>query len=282
MTARITLMQSGEELASKRRKVEDILRDLGSVLVAYSGGADSALLLRLAHDALGDRAQGVIAVSDSIPPEEVEGAMAVAREMGVSLHVVQTREFENERYRANNPDRCYHCKVALFNELEPLAARLGIGDILYGANHDDLGDYRPGQQAARQRGVRAPLLEAGFSKLEVRELSRELGLSTWNKPAMACLSSRIPHGSRIESETLRRIAEAERFLRGLGVSQVRVRTYDTTARIETDVESIGMLTQPEIREQVISHLKGIGYEFITLDLEGFRSGSMNPRRRQPG
>lgn len=280
MTARITLMQGGEELASKRRKVEDILRGLGSVLVAYSGGADSALLLRLARDTLGDRAQGAIAVSESIPADEVEAAVAVAREMGVALHVVQTREFENERYRANNRDRCYHCKVALFNELEPLAARLGIGKILYGANHDDLGDYRPGQQAARQRGVRAPLLEAGFSKLEVRELSRDLGLSTWNKPAMACLSSRIPHGSRIESEALQRIAEAERFLRGLGVSQVRVRTYDTTARIETDVESIGLMTRSDIREQVISHLKEIGYEFITLDLEGLRSGSMNPKQRR--
>ncbi len=280
MTARITLMQGGEELASKRRKVENILRDLRSVLVAYSGGADSALLLRLARDTLGDRAQGAIAVSESIPADEVEAAVAVAREMGVALHVVQTREFENERYRANNPDRCYHCKVALFNELEPLAGRLGIGKILYGANHDDLGDYRPGQQAARQRGVHAPLLEAGFSKLEVRELSRELGLSTWNKPAMACLSSRIPHGSRIETAALRRIAEAERFLRGLGVSQVRVRTYDTTARIETDVESIGLLTRSDMREQVISHLKEIGYEFITLDLEGFRSGSMNPKQRR--
>lgn len=279
MKAPITLMQGGEELARKRRNVEDILRDLGSVLVAFSGGADSALLLRLAHDTLAERAHGVIAVSESIPDEEVEAAMAVAREMDVTLHVVHTKEFENERYRANNGDRCYHCKVALFNELEPLAERLGIEQILYGANHDDLGDYRPGQQAARQRGVRAPLLEASFSKLEVRELSRELRLPTWNKPAMACLSSRIPHGSRIESEALRRIAEAERFLRGLGVSQVRVRTYDKTARIETDVESIGLLIQPGIREQVISHLQEIGYEFITVDLEGFRSGSLNPKRR---
>lgn len=280
MKAAITLMPPKSDLSEKRAKLEGIVRELGSVLVAYSGGSDSALLLRVAHDVLSDRAVGAIAVSASIPSEEVEGAKAVAEGMGVTLHIVHTREFENEAYRANNPDRCYHCKMALFDELEPLAARLGIDHILYGANHDDLGDFRPGQQAAKKRGVRAPLLEVGFSKLEVRELSRQLGLPTWNKPAMACLSSRIPHGTRIERGVLDRIGMAERFLRELGATQVRVRTYDTTARIETDVESIRMFTQPEVRERVVVRLKDLGYDFVTLDLEGFRSGSMNPKRRK--
>ena len=281
MKASITLMppRSEGELASKRAKLEEILREMDSALVAYSGGADSALLLRVAHDVLGDRAVGVIAVSETIPAEEVEGAKAVAEEMGVTLHTVFTREYENEAYRANRADRCYHCKVALFDEIEPLAAALGIDHILYGANHDDLGDHRPGQQAARKRGVRAPLLEAGFTKLEVRELSRQLGLPTWNKPAMACLASRIPHGTRIEREVLERIAAAERFLRELGAVQVRVRTYESTARIETDTESIQLLARPETRERVVERFKELGYEFITLDLEGFRSGSMNPKRR---
>ena len=278
MKASITLMPSSDELDVKKAKLENILRELGSALVAYSGGADSALLLRVAHDVLGDRAVGVIAVSESIPPEEVAAAKAVAEDMGVILRTVHTREYQNEAYRANNPDRCYHCKVALFDELEPLAAHLGIDHILYGANHDDLGDHRPGQQAAKKRGVRAPLLEAGFTKLEVRELSRQLGLRTWNKPAMACLSSRIPHGTRIEREMLDRVAAAERFLRELGVMQVRVRTYDTTARIETDGASIELLAKRDVRERVVTRLKELGYDFVALDLEGFRSGSMNPKR----
>ncbi len=281
MNTPITLIQSDREIAAKRAKLEEVLREVGSALVAYSGGADSALLLRVAHDVLGDRAVGAIAVSETIPPEEVDAALAVAREMGVTVHTVYTREYENEAYRANHPDRCYHCKVALFDELEPLAARLGLDAILYGANHDDLGDHRPGQKAARQRGVRAPLLEAGFTKVEVRALSRQLGLPTWNKPSLACLSSRIPYGTRIERDVLNRIAEAERFLRALGIAQVRVRTYDTTARIETDVASIRLLAQPETRQRVVARLKELGYEFITLDLEGFRSGSMNPKRTHP-
>lgn len=276
MDAPITLIRPGSELATKHRKLVSILRSIGSALVAYSGGADSALLLKVAYDVLGDRMAGAIAVSDTIPPEEVAGAVAVAGDIGATLHTVYTREYENEAYRANNPDRCYHCKVALFDELEPLASRLGFDLILYGANHDDLGDYRPGQRAAHERGVRAPLLEAGFSKIEVRELSRRLGLPTWNKPAMACLASRIPHGTPVQRDVLLRIAEAERFLRGLGVAQVRVRTYGATARIEADPAGVDLLARYDIRGQVVSHLKQIGYEFVTLDLEGFRSGSMNP------
>jgi pyridinium-3,5-biscarboxylic acid mononucleotide sulfurtransferase len=280
MNAPITLIQSNGQLPEKRAKLEEILGSLESVLVAYSGGADSTLLLRVGHDVLGDRAEGAIAVSASIPSEEITAALALADAMGITVHQVATHEFENEAYRVNQPDRCYHCKVALFDELEPLAARQKLRHIVYGANRDDLGDFRPGQRAAKRRGVRAPLLEAGFTKLDIRELSRQLELPTWNKPALACLSSRVPHGTRIEPEVLQRIAAAERFLRELGVAQVRVRTYDTTARVEADAQSIERLARPEVRDQVVYRLKELGYEFITLDLEGFRSGSLNPTRHR--
>jgi pyridinium-3,5-biscarboxylic acid mononucleotide sulfurtransferase len=272
----ITFIGSDHALAHKRAAVESLLRELGSVLVAYSGGVDSALLLSLAHSALGDHAAGAIAVSASMAPEEVESARDAAKHLGVVVHTVRTREFENERYLANNPDRCYHCKVALIDELEPLATRLGLKHIVYGANHDDLGDFRPGQRAATQRGVRAPLLEAGLTKVEIREISRQLGLSTWNKPAMACLSSRVPHGMRIDEPLLARIAAAERLLQEVGVQQARVRTQDSTARIETDLESLALLTNPDIRARIVHEFKALGYALVTLDLEGFRSGSLNP------
>jgi pyridinium-3,5-biscarboxylic acid mononucleotide sulfurtransferase len=275
----ISLMQSSATLAEKRARVDEMLRGLGGALIAYSGGVDSTLLLRLAHDALGDRAAGAIAVSPSLPPGELEEALEVAAEIGVAVHVVHTREFEDDRYLANNADRCYHCKIALFDELEPLAQTLGIQHILYGANHDDLGDFRPGQVAARKRNVGAPLLDAGISKVEVRDLSRQLGLRTWNKPAMACLSSRIPFGTRVDPAQLARIASAERFLRELGALEVRVRVHNKLARIELDAASIELLMRPEVRSRVISHLKGLGYQFVTLDLEGFRSGSMNATLR---
>lgn len=275
----ITLLPADDELAAKKTSLEGILRSLGSVLVAYSGGADSTLLLRMAHETLGDAAVAAIAISESMVEEEAVAATMVADGIGVQLHRVFTREFENERYRANNPDRCYHCKIALFEELEPLAERLGMRHVVYGANVDDLGDYRPGQHAARQRGVRAPLVEAGFSKLEVRELSRQLGLPTWNKPSLACLSSRVPYGTRIEPEMLDRIDQAERFLGELGVIQRRVRAIDTTVCIETDLESIALLTRPDVRPQVVARMKHLGYDRITLDLEGYRTGSMNPKRR---
>lgn len=276
MTAPLTIMRPGTDLVAKRERLNEILREIGSALVAYSGGADSALLLRVASDVLGSNAAGALAVSETIPPEEVDAALAVARQMGATVHVVTTHEYENDAYRANNPDRCYHCKVALFDELEPLAKQLHLSTILYGANHDDLGDYRPGQRAAQERGVRAPLLEAGLTKAEIRALSRQLNLSTWNKPAMACLSSRVPHGTEITRDLLERIAAAERFLHQLGIVQLRVRTHDTLARIEVDADGMALLAQPSIRQEVVQHLTTLGYQFVTLDLAGFRSGSLNP------
>jgi uncharacterized protein len=276
MISTMSLKRDTGDLEAKRARLEEILRGLGSAVVAYSGGADSALLLRVAHDVLGERCVGAIAVSESIPADEVAAAVRVAeQEIGVTLHRLTTREMDREEYRRNDADRCYYCKTELFDVLEPLAASLGISAILYGANHDDLGDHRPGQRAARERGVRAPLLEAGFTKPEVRMLSRQLRLSTWNKPAMACLASRIPHGTPVTVEALGMVEQAERYLHDLGFAQVRVRTYGTTARLEVEASDIVALAQPEMRQKVSRRLHEIGYDFVTLDLDGFRSGSMN-------
>jgi uncharacterized protein len=277
----ISLTVDTAVLDRKYESLQAILRDMGSVLVAFSGGADSALLLRVAHDVLGDRAVGVIAVSETIPEAEVADAQALAREIGVDLRTVRTNEMEREGFRANGPDRCYHCKQELFTTVAPLASELGLAWLAYGANEDDLGDYRPGQQAARDWQARAPLQEAKLTKQEIRTLSRRLHLRTWNKPAMACLSSRIPHGTAIDVATLHRIEAAERILRQEGFAQVRVRTHGEIARLEVAPEDLPRLVAPDLRTRLAAQLHQLGYRYITLDLDGFRSGSMNPVQEQP-
>jgi uncharacterized protein len=276
MTTLINLAADPQALDRRYDALRAILSEMGSVLVAFSGGADSALLLRVAYDVLGARAAGAIAVSETIPSDEVTDAKQLATDIGVTLHTVYTEEMLNASFRANASNRCYFCKDELFTKLAPLAQSLNLHWLAYGANKDDLGDHRPGAKAAAEWKVRAPLQEAGLSKPEIRALSRRLGLRTWNKPAMACLSSRIPHGTPIDVAAIRRIEEAERCLRAEGFTQLRVRSHDTIARLEVPLEDLPRLLEPELRGRVTARLHELGYRFVTLDLDGFRSGSMNP------
>ncbi len=267
---------TANSLAAKHAALSASLNALGSVLVAFSGGADSALLLKAAYDVLGERAVAAIAVSPSLAADELAGAVAIAESIGARLHQVETAEMLNAAYRRNDADRCYHCKDELFTVLRPLADRLGIAHIAYGLNADDvLSDDRPGQRAALEWGVEGPLAAAGLHKDEVRALSRRLGLATWNKPALACLASRIPHGQAVSTEALGMVEEAERFIRSFGVRDLRVRTHERTARIEVDAESLVRLVEPTVRARITARLHDLGYRYVTLDLDGFRSGSTN-------
>src|SRR6202171_4191716 len=264
--------------ATSLNRARGIVRDLGSVLIAYSGGVDSTLLLKVALDELGDGVVAVLASSPAYPESEQDEARAMARALDARLVEVTTDEVELEAYTRNNPDRCFHCKEELFDKLEPVRQDLGLAHLAYGATADDAGDHRPGHGSAVRRGVRFPLLEAGMGKPEIRAAARQLGLPHWNKPSFACLSSRIPHGTQVTVEALRRIEAAEAAVKALGFSQVRVRHHGDVARIEVDGAEIEQLIAQ--RERVVDAVRKAGYKFVAADLEGYATGSLN-RTWQP-
>ncbi len=255
-------------------RAREIVRSLGSVLVAYSGGVDSSLLLKVALDELGvERAVAVLASSPAYPAEEQEDARALADAMKARLVEVETHEVELDAYRRNLPDRCFHCKEELFETLEPVREQLGLAHLAYGATADDASDHRPGHGSAVRRGVRFPLLEAGMGKGEVRAAARDLGLPNWDKPSFACLSSRIPHGTKVTADALGRIGAAEAALKALGFRQVRVRHHGEVARIEVEPSDLERLLA--LRTVVVARVREAGYAFIALDLEGYATGSLN-------
>ena len=262
-------------LTEKHQRLKTLLESTGGALVAFSGGVDSGLLLKVAVDVLGDRALAVTAVSPIHSAFEAEEATCLAGEIGARHRLIEVNPLADDHVAANPPDRCYHCKRALFTGLMELARQEGLGAVVEGSNVDDRGDYRPGERALAELGVRSPLREAGLTKAEVRELSRELGLSNWEKPPYACLATRIPYGEQLTSKRLRRIDAAERFLREMGLKQVRVRDHGPIARIEAPPADLETLARGENRARIVSQLRSLGYDFVSLDLEGYRSGSMN-------
>lgn len=270
-----TLPVSSAELDAKQARLEDILRGLDRVIVAYSGGTDSAFLAWAAHRVLGPGAIAVTADSASIPASHKRDAEAFARDCGFAHEYIETHEFENPDYVKNDKNRCFHCKDELFERLEAFAASRGFRHIVYGVNKDDLGDYRPGQRAAKLHEVRAPLVEADLTKAEIRELSRRAQLSTWDRPAAACLSSRVPYGTPVTVKTIQTIEQGEEAVRALGFRQFRVRFHGDLARIEIAKDEMDKALTPACASAFTAIFRQLGFLYVTLDLEGYRQGSLN-------
>lgn len=264
-----------QALEAKREKLYGILRDLENVIVAYSGGIDSAYLAWVANEVLGDRAVAITADSASIPESHKRDAEQFAREQGFRHEYIDTYEFDNPDYVKNDKDRCFHCKDELFTRLEQVGRERGVANIIYGVNMDDLGDYRPGQRAAKIHEVKAPLVEAGLYKAEIRELARLAGLPVWDRPASACLSSRIPYGTAVTPTVVKTVEKGEEEIKALGFRQFRVRFHGELVRIEIAREELEKALDPSMAARFVEIFKPLGFHYVTLDLEGYRQGSMN-------
>ena len=281
MKTRTTTIKSttNSALVEKGRRLHDILAGYESVLIAFSGGVDSAYLAIAAAQALGERALAVTADSPSYPDTHRQLALSIASDFGFAHEMIHTAELERPEYRANPANRCYYCKDELYSSLSTLASERGIAVVVDGNNADDRGDYRPGRQAAREHGVRSPLDEADLTKDDIRALAREAGLESWNEPASACLSSRIPYGSEVSNEVLRQIEQAEEAVRALGFRVFRVRHHDTVARLEIARAEMPRALELEISARLTDSLKALGYQYVSLDLQGYRLGSLNEALR---
>jgi uncharacterized protein len=259
----------------KLEKLKKTLREMGTVLIAYSGGVDSSFLAVTAHEVLGQHSLAVFASSPVAPPMEKEAAGSLAHQFGLRFRIIESNEMADPDFVANPPERCYYCKRELFSELKPIALAEGLKWVADGTNADDLSDYRPGRKASAEAGIRSPLLEVGLTKAEIRQLSRAQGLPTWDRPASPCLASRIPYGIPVTAETLNKIAQGEKYLHSLGLRQVRLRHHGDIARIELDQPDMAKIIKTDIRQGVIEHFKALGYKYVTLDLTGYRTGSLN-------